>query len=52
MQTTATDYTGICYHCKQKLKTDKEKEQRYCEECWGKYTDEMDAIYGGAEDKK
>lgn len=44
---TATDYTGICLHCEQNLKTDKEKKQGYCEKCWEKYTDEMDAIYGG-----
>ena len=42
---TAIDYTGICLHCKQKLKTNKEKKQGYCEECWGRYTDEMEAMY-------
>ena len=43
---TAKDYNDICFHCKRKLKTDKEKEQGYCEKCWEGYTDEMDAIYG------
>lgn len=43
---TAEDYMGICFHCKCKLKTSKEKEQGYCEKCWERYTDEMDAIYG------
>ena len=42
---TATDYTGICFHCKRELKTDEEKEQGYCEECWVQYREETEAIY-------
>ena len=41
---TAMDYTGICFHCNRKLETSKENEQGYCEECWEKYTDEMEMI--------
>ena len=48
---TATDYTGIYFGCKCKLETNNEKKQGYCEECWERYTDEMDVIYGNGVQK-
>ena len=42
---TAIDFTGICLRCKRKLKTNRENKQGYCEECWEKFTDELDAMY-------
>lgn len=43
---TGFDYIGICFGCKCQLKTQKEKDQNYCEQCWGQYCDEYDAMYG------
>ena len=46
MEIAAFDYTGICMHCKCKLKTKKEINNGYCNECWERYNEEMFAIYG------
>jgi hypothetical protein len=43
---TDIDYTGICFRCKRKLNSQKERDQDYCERCWVIYCEEYDAMYG------
>jgi len=43
---TAIKQEALCEHCGHILKTKKEKEQGYCEDCYDRYNEEMYAIYG------
>jgi len=36
----------LCYFCGCKLKTNKERAQDFCEDCWEQYVEEMEAKHG------